>query len=392
MMWLGGSFSAIEALAVSVKERHAYLAPADAARYRAVDLVEIAFAQELQRTVAGEDVQGHVRLRRVLAPGRAATDLRVSAVEVGDELAAGRAAVAYRTVRHIAARPVHDDAAVASEDRLHVVPYRPGRRLLAFGEDRDRHHALHGKAVLDGHLRLHVQPAETPLAEALSDLAGEPVVLRHVAAFRVVHRHAPEDALVAPAVAVHSLRDVRRLLRDMHRHLHAASADRVALAPLGDVLVRVADAADRLAAELGELRVRVAVRRSHLAGERAEAVLQLRLKGDSGVPVPLEIAVEYVCDDVVAGAVGMPDRAVFRCLYGLCHFLSRFPPRLGALVSGLSRVPAESGEDRVYVETRILDMLALRRTITRLFQRKRRKTARFRRIAGARLRTPLSRR
>ena len=58
------------------------------------DLVEVAFAQELQRTVAGEDVQGHVRLRRVLAPGRSAPDLRVAAVEVGDELAARRAAVA----------------------------------------------------------------------------------------------------------------------------------------------------------------------------------------------------------------------------------------------------------------------------------------------------------
>ena len=222
-------------------------------------------------------------------------------------------------MRHITARPVHDDAAVASEHRLNEVPYRAGRRLLAFGENRDRHHALDRKTVLHGHLRLHVQPAETSLAKALRDLASEPVVLRHVAALRVVDRHTPEYPLVAPAVAVHALGDVARLVRDVDGHFHSASAHDISFAPSVAVLVRVADLADRLAAELREFRVGVAVCRRHLSGQRAEAVLELRFKGDSGVPVPLEVAVEYVCDDVVAGAVGMPDRAVFRCVDCPCH-------------------------------------------------------------------------
>ena len=54
--------------------------------------------------------------------------------------------------------------------------------------------------------------------------------------------------------------------------------------------------------------------RRDLAGQGGERVFQLALKTDACVRVLLEVAVENVGDDEVAGAVGMSDGAVFRCL------------------------------------------------------------------------------
>ena len=54
--------------------------------------------------------------------------------------------------------------------------------------------------------------------------------------------------------------------------------------------------------------------RRDLAGQGGARVFQLALKTDACVRVLLEVAVENVGDDEVAGAVGMSDGAVFRCL------------------------------------------------------------------------------
>ena len=129
-----------------------------------------------------------------------------------------------------------------------------------------------------------------------------------------MRKNAVEDALVAPAVPVHALGDVAGLLRDMNGHFHTAAADRVPLAPLAEVLVRVADLADRLADELGEFAVRVPIGGGHFAGEGRIRVLQLQFKGDPSVRIVFKVAVEDVAHRVVAKAVGMPDRAVFGCL------------------------------------------------------------------------------
>ena len=66
--------------------------------------------------------------------------------------------------------------------------------------------------------------------------------------------------------------------------------------------------------ELGEFFILEMMSRRDLAGQGGERVFQLALETDACVRVPFEVAVENVGDDEVAGAVGMSDGAVFRCL------------------------------------------------------------------------------
>ena len=163
-----------------------------------------------------------------------------------------------------------------------------------------------------------LRPEELRLAGEvlLRDLAGEPVVERHVAMLRIPDRIAEEDPLIAPAVRVNPLRDVRGLPRDMDRHHDVIRRDRALRPEEILVLPRVADLPDRLADEFAELVVGEPGRGRHLARQRRMAVLELALEGHAGLRIDLEVAVEDEGDDEIAHAVGMSRRAPFACS---CH-------------------------------------------------------------------------
>ena len=215
---------------------------------------------------------------------------------------------------HISTGSVHDRFAFRTANGLHKV--RDAKLHFAFigGKERNRHDTLGCGAVLNGYLRLDVKAAPAALVEGIRDFSRQPVVNRHIVVRVVVDGVAEEDALVAPAVRIHALRNVRRLLREVESDLYVVSADGIGAAPLVAVVIGVADLRDCLMGELGEFFILEMMSRRDLAGQGGERVFQLALETDACVRVPFEVAVENVGDDEVAGAVGMSDGAVFRCL------------------------------------------------------------------------------
>lgn len=71
--------------------------------------------------------------------------------------------------------------------------------------------------VSERDLRLDVDPGIMRIVEMLPDLPDKSPVAGHIMCFRRVDRHAPEDALIAPAVSIHTLSDVRGLFPDVLR-------------------------------------------------------------------------------------------------------------------------------------------------------------------------------
>ena len=78
-------------------------------------------------------------------------------------------------------------------------------------------HDLVDLVVPERDLRLDVDPGIMRIVEMLPDLPGKSPVAVHIMCFRRVDRRAPEDALIAPAVSIHTLSDVRELFPDMLR-------------------------------------------------------------------------------------------------------------------------------------------------------------------------------
>lgn len=78
-------------------------------------------------------------------------------------------------------------------------------------------HDLVDLVVPERDLRLDVDSGIMRIVEMLPDLPGKSPVAGHIMCFRRVDRHAPEDALIAPAVSIHTLSDVRGLFPDVLR-------------------------------------------------------------------------------------------------------------------------------------------------------------------------------
>lgn len=79
-------------------------------------------------------------------------------------------------------------------------------------------HDLVDLVVPERDLRLDVDSGIMRIVEMLPDLPGKSPVAGHImCCFRQIDRHAPEDALIAPAVSIHTLSDVRGLFPDVLR-------------------------------------------------------------------------------------------------------------------------------------------------------------------------------
>lgn len=267
-----------------------------------------------------QQIQRQVRLRAVLCPRRAASDAAVPAVEVHRQFAAGRAAVAHRTVLQIPPRAVDDElvipAPVAAE-----LNHIGDIVIIVFLRHRDGDHDLVDLVVPERDLRLDVQSGVSGIEQMFPDLPGKPPVLRHELCFRRVDRHAVEDALVSPAVRIHTLGDVRGLPPDVLRDYQIIAADDVL--PAEPLLVGggVADLIDGGSDECGDVLRRKVRRAGDLAAQRHEVVLDLDLKRETRVRVAFDVAVEDEGRDEVREFVRMSGRHPFR---SLIHW--RFPP------------------------------------------------------------------
>ena len=226
---------------------------------------------------------------------------------------------------HISSCSVHDHIAFRTANGLHKV--RDAKLHFAFigGKERNCHDTLGCGIILSGNLRLDVESAPVALVEGVRNFPRQPVVNRHIVVREVADGVAEEDALVAPSVRIHALRNVRRLLREVESDLYVVSADGIGASPSVAVAIGVADLLDCLTNEFREFFILEMMSRRDLARQGGERVLQLALESDACARVPFEVAVEDVGDDKVAGAVGMSDGAVFRCLNVHAYVRSQHP-------------------------------------------------------------------
>lgn len=273
-----------------------------------------------ERLRSCQQIQRQVGFRAVLGPGRAAADLAVAAVEVHRQLTAGRAAVADRTMLQIPPRAVDDElvvpvpAAAERDDVGDIV-------VIVFLRHRNGDHDLVDLVVPERDLRLDVDPCVMRIVEMLADLPGKPPVFRHKLCFRSIDCHTPGDALIAPAVSIHPLRDVRGLFPDMLRDDQIISADRVL--PAEPLLVG-GGIAHLIYGDLHECRdvLRREVRPAgDLAAQGHELILDLHFKRIPGLRGAFDVAVEDEGRDEVRELVRMSGGHPFR---SLIHW--RFPP------------------------------------------------------------------